>query len=490
MNFRTCAAGVALVLSATGCALQPVYQRPTLPVSPSYPSGEAYRNSPETAKHDQAPDIGWRNFLVDARLEKIVELALQNNRDLRVAILNMEKVQAQYHLQRAGLFPQAGVDAGMTAKGNSSQVPSSSSGAVSHTYATDLFISWEADVFGRLRNLSDAVFEQYIASAYGRQAAEILLVSQVANQYLTMIAYDEELAITQRTLETAQASYKIVKLQFDTGTASELDLVQSQTAVEQAIANHAAQVRLRAQAENALVLLVGSPLPHDLPPAVALSDEKILADIPAGLPSDLLVRRPDVLQAEALLRSENANIGAARAAFFPRISLTGSVGTASATLANLFSAGAGTWSFIPSLAAPLFTAGANQANLDIAKLQKDIGIAQYEKAIQTAFREVSDGLAAKGTYDMQLAALQRNADAQQRRLRLASKLYQSGIDSYLDVLTAQTDLYNAQIALTSARLNQLTSLVDLYRALGGGWLRNTGEQARPIDKNLNVQSKS
>jgi multidrug efflux system outer membrane protein len=296
-----------------------------------------------------------------------------------------------------------------------------------------------------------------------------------------MLAFDEQLAVTRNTLQTSEASYKIVKLQFDTGTVAELDLRLADTIVEQAQANYAALVRLRAQAENALVLLVGHPLPSDLPPPVKLGAQPILADIPAGLPSDLLQRRPDVLQAEALLRAENANIGAARAAFFPSISLTGSLGTASATLGGLFGAGAGTWSFIPSLVAPIFNGGLNQANLDIAKVQKDIGIAQYEKSIQTAFREVSDGLAARGTFDDQLAAQVRFTDAEQRRLDLANMLYTNGIDSYLQVLTAQTDLYNAQLALVLTRLNRLTGLVDLYRALGGGWIQHTGDEPRPAD---------
>jgi multidrug efflux system outer membrane protein len=428
-----------------------------------------------------AGDIGWRNFLPDPRLQRLVELALQNNRDLRVAVLNIEKVQAQYRIQRAALFPQVSVGASAAGTGTSASTSSGGSSTANRNYSIDLSASWEIDFFGRLHNLSDAALEQYLASAHARQAAEILLVSQVADQYLTVLAYDEALAVTQNTLETAQASYKIVKLQFDTGTASELDLSLSQTTVEQAVANHAAQVRLRAQAENALVLLVGQPLPQNLPPAVRLEAQPILADIPAGLPSDLLTRRPDILQAEAALRSENANIGAARAAFFPRIALTGALGTASSTLAGLFAAGSGTWAFVPSLLAPIFNAGANQANLDVAVLQKDIGVAQYEKAIQTAFREVSDGLAARGTYDDQLAALQRYTDAQQRRLDLANMLYVNGIDSYLNVLTAQTDLYNAQQSLITARLNRLTSLVDLYRALGGGWLEHSGDQPRPAD---------
>jgi multidrug efflux system outer membrane protein len=477
------AANVVLATLAAGCALQPVYQRPAAPVSAAFPAGEAYKDTSAKPGGTSLPaaDIGWRDFLADPRLQQLVGLALQNNRDLRIAMLNVEKVQAQYRIQRAALYPQVNVGASTSRSNTPATASPSGNSTVNHNYSVDLSASWEIDFFGRLRSLSDAAREQYLASAHARQAAQILLVSQVANQYLTVLAYDEALAVTQKTLETAQASYKIVKLQFDTGTASELDLSLSQTTVEQALANHAAQIRLRAQAENALVLLVGQPLPQDLPPAVRLDAQHILADIPAGLPSDLLARRPDILQSEALLRSENANIGAARAAFFPRIALTGTLGTASTTLAGLFAAGSGAWSFVPSLIAPIFNAGANQANLDVAMLQKDIGIAQYEKTIQTAFREVSDGLAARGTYDDQLAALQRYTDAQQRRLNLANMLYVNGIDSYLNVLTAQTDLYNAQQALVTARLNRLTSLVDLYRALGGGWLEHSGDQPRPAD---------
>ncbi|HWW04800.1 efflux transporter outer membrane subunit [Collimonas sp.] len=480
--YRYTASAVLLAFIA-GCSLQPVYQRPALPVSAAFPSGQAYQASAAKPGGTTLPAaaIGWRNFLPDPRLQRLVELALQNNRDLRVAVLNVEKVQAQYRIQRASLLPQVNGNAGISDSRTPASVSSSHNPSTSHDYSVGLSASWEIDFFGRLRSLSDAALQQYLASADARQAAQILLVSQVADQYLATLAYDEQLMLTQGTLQTAQASYQIVKLQFDTGTASELDLRLSQTIVEQAQVNYSAQLRLRAQAENALVLLVGQPLPRDLPPAVRLDGQAILTDIPAGLPSDLLQRRPDILQAEAVLRSENADIGAARAAFFPHIALTGSLGTASATLGGLFAAGSSAWSFIPSLILPIFNAGANQANLDLALIQKDIGVAQYEKTIQTAFREVADGLAARGTYDDQLAAQQRYAEAQQRRFELANMLYANGSDSYLNVLTAQTDLYAAQQALITARLNRLTSLVDLYRALGGGWLQHTGDTARSAD---------
>jgi outer membrane protein, multidrug efflux system len=482
MKLAKCAVGAAFAALAAGCSLQPLYHRPAAPVSATFPTGDAYKALPQGAGATTLPatDIGWRNFLTDPRLQQLVQLGLQNNRDLRVAMLNVEKVQAQYRIQRAALFPQVAAGASVVDSRTPASVTSSHSVLMAHDYSTGLSAAWEIDFFGRLRSLSDAALDQYLASAYARQAAEILLVSQIADQYLTTIAYDEQLLVTQNTLTAAQESYKIMKLQFDTGTASELDLRLSQTIVDQSQANYAAQVRMRAQAENALVLLIGEPLPQDLPPAVRLGDQPILTDIPAGLPSDLLTRRPDILQAEALLQSENANIGAARAAFFPSISLTGALGSESASLGTLFGAGSAAWSFIPSISLPIFTAGALKANLDVAKISKDIGIAQYEKAIQTAFREVADGLAARGTYDDQVAAQQRDTDAQQRRLDLENMLYKNGIDSYVNVLIAQTDLYTSQQALVTARLNRLTSLVDLYRALGGGWIANTGDTPRQI----------
>jgi len=467
-----------------GCSLQPTYERPAAPVAGTFPSGAAYKpaQSGQASTALPAADTGWRDFLADPRLQRLVETALKNNRDLRVAMLNVAQVQAQYRIQRAALLPQVSGFADQSSSRTPGSLTTTGRPLVTHAYEAGVSAAWELDFFGRLRSLSDAALEQYFATAYARQAAEILLVSQVADQYLTMLAFDEQLAVTKQTLETAQASYKIVKLQFDTGTAPELTLRQAQSIVEQANATNAALVRARAQAENGLVLLLGQPLPADLPPMLPMGEQKILADIPAGLPSDLLTRRPDILQAEALLRSENANIGAARAAFFPRISLTGSFGTASATLGGLFGAGSTAWSFLPSITVPIFSGGALQASLDVAKIQKDIGIAQYEKAIQTAFREVADGLAARGTFDEQLAAQERFTATQQRSLELSDFRYRNGADTYLNVLIAQTALYNAQLTLVSTRLQRLTSLVDLYRSLGGGWIERTGDRPRPADE--------
>jgi outer membrane protein, multidrug efflux system len=477
------AALIVSIALMTGCSLQPIFHRPAAPVAATFPSGDAYKNpaAGEGGTMLPAAEIGWRDFMADPRLQRLVEIALHNNRDLRVAALNVEQMQAQYRIQRAQLFPQVSAFAESSRSRTPGDVTSGGVGGTSQAYSVGLSVSWTVDFFGRLGSLKDAALQQYFATAYARQATEILLVSQVADQYLTLLSYDELLTVTQNTLKTSQDAYNLVKLQFDTGTATELALRQSEGVVEQAQANYTAYVRLRAQAENALVLLIGQPLPADLPPPAGLGNQTILTDIPAGLPSELLTRRPDIEQAEAALRAANANIGAARAAFFPNISLTGSVGTASSTLGGLFGGGSLAWSFLPSLVAPIFNAGANQANLDVAKLRKDINIATYEKTIQTAFREVADGLAARGTYDDQVASLERYTFSQQRQLELSIMRYKSGVDAYLTVLTAQTSYYVAQQALVTARLNRLTSLVDLYRALGGGWIQRTGDEPRPAD---------
>jgi multidrug efflux system outer membrane protein len=453
----------AAALLLSGCALAPTYHRPDAPVASTFPGGPTQADGPAAA------DIGWRDFLRDARLQRLVDLALRENRDLRVAMLNVEKVRATYRVQQAALLPQVGLDAAKNA-GNRTTEP---------RFATGFTAAWEPDFFGRLHNLSDAALQQYLASAEAGRAARILLVGEVADQYLALRAADVQLDVTRQALATAQESLRIVELQYRGGIASELDLRQSRTAVELAQANEQAGLRARAQAENALVLLVGAPLPADLPPPAPFDTRALLADIPAGLPSALLERRPDILQAEHVLRAETADIGAARAAFFPEISLTASAGVASGSLANLFRSG-GVWTFVPSLLAPIFDGGANRANLDAATVQRDIGVAQYQKAIQTAFREVADGLAARGTYAGQLAALQDDVADQQRRLELAQKRYADGIDDYLSVLSAQTDLYNARSTLVAAQLGQLTSLVDLYRALGGGWTGHTALPSGPV----------
>ncbi|BAO85540.1 MULTISPECIES: efflux transporter outer membrane subunit [Caballeronia] len=476
----------AIAALATGCTMAPKYERPAAPVSSSFPTGGVYATQPaaahggaRTANGAFAADIGWRDFFVDVRLQQLIDIALKNNRDLRVAMLNVQAAQAQYRITRSELFPTLGAQ-GSQSKQRTPANMSLFNQTIQNTYSVGLNASWEIDLFGRVQSLKDQALAKYFATGYARKAVEISLVSQVATQYLQVLQADDLLAVTRQTLKSASDSYRIVKLQFDNGAASELDVSQASTVMESAAANLQAQERARAQAVNALVLLLGEPMPADLPGGMPLDGQKLLTDIPAGVPSDLLLRRPDIMEAEQNLLAANANIGAARAAFFPRISLTGSFGTLSPTLGGLFAAGSAAWGFAPTITLPIFEGGQNLANLDLANIEKKIEVAQYEKTIQSAFRDVADGLAARGTFDQQIAALERDTAAQQRRLDLSALRYRQGVDSYLGVLTAQQDLYAVQQTLIAARTQRLANLVTLYQALGGGWIERTGDVPREV----------
>lgn len=468
----SCLALAALL--ASGCTLAPHYDRPALPTASRYPSGGAYGPAAtfDTGSRRTEPalaaDLGWRDFFGDPRLRQLIELALQNNRDLRVAMLNVQASRDQYRVERANLFPTVSAVASQSRTRTPLDL-SDGMNTFSSLDAVGAAASWELDFFGRLQSLKDAAQYRYLASAQAQRAAQILLVSEVANQYLALRAADEVLKVTARTLTASQASYDLTRAEFKAGARSELDLRQAETVVAQAQANQQAQMRVRAQAENALVLLVGAPLPATLPAGLPFDAPDLLADISVGLPSDLLTRRPDVVEAEDALRAANADIGAARAAFFPDISLTANGGTASTSLSGLFKAGSAAWTFVPNLSAPIFAAGANVANLDLAHVEKHIAVAQYEKTIQTAFREVADGLAARGTYDGEVEAQRREVYAYRRTLDLSTLRYRAGTDSYLPVLTAQNGLYSAQQTLVQTQLERWTSLVTLYGDLGGGW---------------------
>jgi outer membrane protein, multidrug efflux system len=485
----------AVALFAAGCTMAPKYVRPAAPVDQTFPTGGIYDRQPVASSADGSPrsadskpavDIGWRDFFADARLQQIVALALKNNRDLRVSMLNVAAARSQYQITRAELMPTLDAVASQS-KQRTPKNLSFFNQTISNQYSVGVNASWEIDFFGRIQSLKDQALAQYFSLAETRKAAEISLVSQVADQYLTMLSDDDQLTVTRNTLKTADESYRITKLQFDNGVGSELDVRQAQGIQQEAAAALQSQLRLRAQAENALVLLVGEPLPADLPPGLPLDSQSLLADIPAGLPSDLLTRRPDIASAEQSLLAANANIGAARAAFFPQISLTGNFGTLSPSLGTLFKPGSAAWSFAPQISIPIFEGGANIANLDLAQIQKRIEIANYEKAIQNAFREVADGLAARGTFDEQITSLEAFTKSQARRLELSDLRYRNGVDNYLAVLTAQTDLYSAQQLLITARLNRATNLVDLYRQLGGGWIEHAGDQPRPADEMPNYR---
>ena len=459
----------AFVLS--GCSLMPEYQQPAPPVAAQYPQGPAY--SPAQAANQAAAEQGWEQFFHDPALQQLIQVALENNRDLRVAALNIDAFAAQYRIQRADLFPAVSANA----TGNRQRIPERASqtgeAGITSSYSATVGISaYELDLFGRIRSLSEEALQQYFATEEGRRSTQISLVANVANAYLTWQADKELRKLTQDTLGAFEESYKLTARSNEVGVASALDLAQSRTSVENARAQLARYTRQVAQDENSLVLLLGTGIPANLREAKPLADD-LLSDVPPGLPSDLLQRRPDILQAEYNLKAANANIGAARAAFFPSISLTANAGSLSPDLSGLFKGGSGTWLFQPQINLPIFNAGALRASLDYSKIQKDIGVANYEKSIQTAFQEVADGLAARQTYTEQLQAQRDFVTANQDYYRLAERRYRIGVDSNLTFLDAQRQLFSAQQALITDRLAQLTSAVNLYKALGGGWNEQT-----------------
>ncbi len=449
-------APLAMAMMLSGCmSLAPTYQRPAAPVAASFPVA-----SPVASQ--AAASIAWEQFFADARLRQLIGLALENNRDLRVAILNIEQARAQYQIRRADGLPTVGVGV------SGSRTPGADD-STNSTYSAGLVVSsFELDLFGRVRNLSQAALAQFLATDEARKATHISLIASVANTYLATLADDELLALTQRTLDARLESLKLIQLKYDNGVVSKLDLQQGLSLVDSARVSLAQQQRQRAQDLNLLTLLVGQPLPANLASGTTLA-ATALAELPAGLPSDLLTVRPDIRAAEQQLIGANANIGAARAAFFPRITLTGSAGSASTELSGLFKSGSFGWSFAPQLVLPIFDYGRNSANLGSAKAGRDIAVAQYEKSIQSAFREVADALAGQATFSEQLRAQRAVEAAETERFNLSQMRYREGVSSYLDLLDAQRSLFIAQQGAVQANLQRLQNQVTLYRVLGGGW---------------------
>jgi multidrug efflux system outer membrane protein len=411
--------------------------------------------------------LKWQEFFTDEKLQKIITIALKNNRDLRLAVLNVERARAIYGVQRAELLPTINA----VGSGSKARVPAdlSSTGRVTTSvrYDVDLgVISWEIDFFGRIRSLKDRALEEYLATDQAHRSAQILLVSSVACAYLTLAADRENLTLAVSTLETQETAYKLIRKRYDVGLVSELDLRRAQSQADAARGDVARYTQVVALDENTLNLLVGSPLtPELLPPE--LGNVSPPREISSGLLSEVLLRRQDVLAAEHRLKATNANIGAARAAFFPRIALTTTIGTASPELSGLFKSGQGTWAFAPQIVMPIFDARTWSA-YDVTKLEKEMSVAQYEKAIQTAFREVADALAVQGTVNQQIAAQQSLVEAVAETYRLSNARYMKGIDSYLSVLDAQRSLYAAQQGLIAVRLAKLANQVKLFAVLGGG----------------------
>jgi multidrug efflux system outer membrane protein len=445
-------------MALAGCSLIPVYERPVAPVAAHFEAAAA-----GSANATEAAATQWRSFFKDARLIRLIELALQNNRDLRVAVLSIEQTRAQLQVRRADELPT--INAGI----NGSRGPATS-GAITSTYTAGLSVTaYELDFFGRVRALSQAAQAQLLGTEEARKTVQISLIAAVANTYLSLLADDELLRVTRATLATRQESLKLTQLKFDNEAASRIDLSQAQSLLEGAKVAYAQATRQRALDENALVLLVGQSLPADLPPGLAITSQGLLADLPAGVPSELLTRRPDIRQAEQVLLVNNANIGAARAAFFPRISLTASAGVVSNDLDTLFKNGTSAWTFVPQLLLPIFDYGRNAANLESAKVARDIAVAQYEKAIQTGFREVSDALAGRATLGEQLRAQNAQLAAEQTRMQLTDLRFKQGAASAFDALDAQRSLFATQQAAVQVQVQQVQNLVTVYKVLGGGW---------------------
>jgi len=459
---RIAPAMLALLMAAGCVSMAPPYSRPALPVPAAY-DAPAARPAELSASH-----IPWRTYFSDPVLQGLIDTALANNRDLRTALARVQEARALYGIQRADQFPTVGVQADGTRARVPGDLNLTGQPQVSSQYQVGLGLaSWELDFWGRVRSLKDAALQNYLATDAAAQAATLSLITQVADSYLTLRELDERLELTRETIASRAESLRIFRRRFEVGAISKLDLTQVETLWQQARALGADLERIRAEQAHALALLVGAPL--SLPvQAEPLDDTAVMRELPAGLPSDLLVNRPDIVAAEHQLQAANANIGAARAAFLPSITLTGAFGTASAELDGLFSGASRAWNFAPSISLPIFDAGRRQSALDLSEARRDQAVAGYEKTIQAAFRDVSDALSARHWLAEQVEVLRATVAAQTERARLAQLRYDHGASPYLEVLDAQRDLLAAQQTLVQTRRALLSSRVGLYAALGGG----------------------
>ena len=460
---------LALTAAFVGCvSLAPKYEQPPPPVPAEWPQGAAYEASTPGAA--TASQIGWREFYRDERLRTVVEQSLATNRDLRIATLNIERARALYRIRRADQFPTIEAVASGTAQRIPGSISPTGEGSTVRDYRVEVgFASYELDLFGRVRNLKQQALQEYLAVVETQRSAHISLVAEVAAVWVTLGSDQALLQLAQNTLASRSGSFGLTQRSYELGIASALDLERARTTVETARDAVAAYTRFVAQDRNALDLLVGAPVPDTLLPDTSVDPVTALTDLPAGVLSSVLLERPDILAAERRLIGTHANIGAARAAFFPSISLTALGGTASGSLSGLFGSSSGAWTFLPQIAQPIFTAGGNRARLQVAKTDRDIFLADYEQAIQIAFREVADALAGRGTIDDQLAAQQALVAATQTTYDLTDARYRAGIDSSLSLLDAQRELYSAQQGLIVTQLARETNLVTLYKVLGGGW---------------------
>ena len=486
---------LASVVALAGCSMAPVYQRPELAVPTKLPADEPRLSAADQAAVASVAEWPWTTYFPDARLQSLIRQALVNNRDLRVAVLNVDQLRAAYQVQNADRFPTLnGSVSGTRAPSNAAPYPLTTTVTGGVTVA-----AYELDLFGRVKSLSDAASAQVLASEAARKAVHISLVASVANAYYALWADRWQLALSDLTLQTRQDALTLLQLKFDNGVLNELELRSGQSLVEAARVTKAQAQRQWAQDMSALTLLVGHTVSEDLLPPVPLLDAQSLgrtadsqaaaqvvlaslwpglSELPVGVSSDVLLQRPDIAQAEQQLIAANANIGAARAARFPRISLTGSAGVVSDSLSGLFNDGRTAWSFAPSITVPIFDAGRASAGVDSALVQRDIAVAQYDKAVQTAFKEVADALVARRTYADQSRAQLAQAQAEAARLRLATLRYDAGVSNQLDLLDAQRSLFASQQALIAAQLARQQAHISVYKALGGGWLETWSTDAR------------
>ncbi len=456
----------------TSCSLAPRYQRPMAPVATQWPASAGIPLLVLDAEgQSHVADIGWRSMFKSPKLLSLIEAALANNRDLRIATLNIEAARNTYRIQRSDLLPSVNASGSANRQRISESSSTSGNPETLSSYTTGIGITaYELDLFGRVRSLSNRALNQYFGTEEGRKAAQTSLIAEVANAYLTYLADRELLQLTENTLKTQYDSFDLIKRSFDLGAKSQLEVSQATTMVETARANRAQYQRQVEKDKNALTLLVGKEIEPELLQPETLSSVQIMEVLPEGIPSTVLLDRPDVRKAEYALKAENANIGAARGAFFPSISLTGSAGFASSSLTNLFVGGSSSvWSFSPQINLPIFQGERLSSNLKLAKTNRDIAIAQYEKTIQVAFREVADALVSTATYTEQLHAQQALVKASEQAYTILKARYAHGIDSYFALLDSQRSFYLAQQNEILVRQQNLTNRIDLYKTLGGGW---------------------
>lgn len=453
-------ATLAISLLTGACSLIPPLDPLKSPVAAKFPGNTAGQVS---------ADIAWQKFFTDPRLRKLVQISLENNRDLRVAALNVEQSRAQYAISRGDLLPGIGASVTAERRRGLGAPGSSGSGIQSGSYEVSVgLVSYELDLFGKIRSMNAAALQTYFATDAARVAAQISLVAEVANQYLTERAHREHIALAKETLDGMDAAYDIMKKRFDSGTVSELELASLEIQRQTAKVDLATFRQRAVEINNSLVFLAGGSLPNNLPEGRSL-DQVLVAPVKAGVSSELLWRRPDIREAEFQLRAANANIGVARSTLFPSVSLTSSGGTASRQLSGLFANGTATWLFAPEVNIPIFQGGQGRAYVESTKIGKDIAVTQYEKSIQTGFREVADSLAARSGLAERITATEKLVAAQQKRTDLATARFEKGLDSYFEVLTATLDLFTARQSLIRLRLAREINSVNLYKALGGGW---------------------